>query len=85
MDVALALILARLLLRGCCPLVPRRLPLVLCGGGVGPGLTRTFSPGHITASNLEAGPWALLPRSSSAICRLPMGWPGWWFVYVSTF
>ena len=69
-DVALALILARLLLRGCCPLVPRNLPPVLCGGGAGPGLTRTCSPGHITASDLETGPWALLPRSSPAICRL---------------
>ena len=63
-DVALELILARLLLRGCCPLVPRNLPPVLCGGGAGPGLTRTCSPGHITASDLETGPWALLPRPS---------------------
>ena len=62
-DVALALILARLLLKGCCPLVPRSLPPVLCGGGAGPGLTQACSPGHITAYGLETGPWALLPRS----------------------
>ena len=84
-GVALALILARLLLRGCCPLVPRNLLPVLCGGGAGPGLTRSCSPGHITASDLETGPWALLPRPSPAIRLLPMGWPGWGFVYVSTF
>ena len=36
MDVALAHILAVLLLRGCCPSVPRCLPPVLCGGGAGP-------------------------------------------------
>ena len=65
-DVALALILARLLLRGCCPFVPHSLPPVLCGGGAGPGLTRACSPGHITAYGLVAGPWALLPRSSSS-------------------
>ena len=64
-DVALALILARLLLRGCCPLVPRSLPPVLCSGEAGPGLTRACSPGHITAYCLETGPWALLPRSCS--------------------
>ena len=63
--VALALILARLLLRGCCPSVPRCLPPVLCGGEVGPGLTRACSLGHIAAYNLETGPWALLPRSCS--------------------
>ena len=74
-DVALALILARLLLRGCCPLVPRNLLPVLCGGGAGPGLTRSCSPGHITASDLETGPWALLPRPSPAIRLLPLGWP----------
>ena len=34
-DVALALVLASLLLRGYCPLVPRTLPPVLCGGGAG--------------------------------------------------
>ena len=62
-DVALALILARLLLKGCCPLVPRCLPPVLCGGGAGPGLTWACLPGHITAYGLEAGPWTLLPRS----------------------
>ena len=58
---------------------------VVCGGGAGPGLTRSCSPGHITASDLETGPWALLPRPSPAIRLLPMGWPGWWFVYVSAF
>ena len=84
-GVALALILARLLLRGCCPLVPRNLLPVLCGGRAGPGLTRSCSPGHITASDLETGPWALLLRPSPAIRLLPMGWPGWGFVYVSTF
>ena len=84
-DVALALVLARLLLRGYCPLVPRNLPPVLCGGGAGPGLTQTCSPGHVTASDLETGPWAVLPRPSPAIRRLPMVWPGWGFVYVSTF
>ena len=50
-------------LRGCCPLVPRSLPPVLCGGGAGPGLTQACSPGHITAYGLVTGPWALLPRS----------------------
>ena len=43
-DVALALILARLLLRGSCPLVPRSLPPVLRGGEAGPSLTRACSP-----------------------------------------
>ena len=59
------------------------------GGGAGPGLTRSCSPGHITASDLVPGPWALLPRPSPAIRLPPMGWPGWrgggGFVYVSTF
>ena len=64
-DVALALILARLLLRGSCPLVPCSLPPVLCGGEAGPGLTRACSPGQITAYGLETGPWALPPRSFS--------------------
>ena len=65
-DVALALILARLLLRGCCLFVSRCLPPVLCGGGVGPGLTRACSPGHINPYGLVAGPWTLLPCSSSS-------------------
>ena len=65
-DVALALILVRLLLWGCCPIVPHGLPLVICGGGAGPSLTRACSPGHITAYGLETGPWALLPRSYSS-------------------
>ena len=47
------------------------------GGGAGPGLTRSCSPGHITASDLVPGPWALLPRLSPAIRLPPMGWPGW--------
>ena len=48
-DMAIALILAGLLLRGSCPSVPRLLPPVLCGGGAGPGFTRACSPRHITA------------------------------------
>ena len=48
-DVALALILAGLLLRGSCPSVPRLLPPVLCGDCVGPGFTWACSPRHITA------------------------------------
>ena len=47
-SVALALFLARLLLRGSCPSVPRSLPPVLCGGDAGPGLSRACSPRHIT-------------------------------------
>ena len=47
------------------------------GGGAGPGLTRSCSPGHITASDLVPGPWALLPRLSPAIRLPPMGWLGW--------
>ena len=47
------------------------------GGGAGPGLTRSCSPGHFTASDLVSGPSAWLPRLSPAI-RLPhMGWFGW--------
>ena len=65
-DVVLALILARVLLRGSCPSVPRSLPPVLCGGEAGPGFTQASSPGHITAYGLETGPWALLPRSFSS-------------------
>ena len=61
-DVALALILAR----GCCPFVSFCLPPGLCGGGAGPGLNQACSPGHITAYGLVAGPWTLLPRSSSS-------------------
>ena len=48
-DVALAVILAGLLLRGSCPSVPRLLPPVLCGGGASPGFTWACSPRHITA------------------------------------
>ena len=76
--MALALILARLLLRGSCPSVPRSLPPVLCGGGAGPGFTRACSPRHITTYYLETGPWAMLSRSLS---YHPMGCHGWWFVY----
>ena len=47
------------------------------GGGAGPGLTRSCSPGHITASDLVPGLWALLPRLSPAIRLPPMGWPSW--------
>ena len=47
------------------------------GGGAGPGLTRSCSPGHITASDLVPSPWALLPRLSPAIRLPPMGWLGW--------
>ena len=47
------------------------------GGGAGPGLTRACSPGHITASDLVPGPWALLPHLSPAIRLPPMGWLGW--------
>ena len=47
------------------------------GGGAGPGLTRSCSPGHITASDLVPGPWVLLPRLSPAIRLLPLGWLGW--------
>ena len=55
--MAFALILARIL-RGRCPSVPRSLPPVLCGA-------RTCSPRHISAYDLEAGLWALFPRSFS--------------------
>ena len=47
------------------------------GGGAGPGLTRACSSGHLTASDLVPGPWALLPRLSPAIRLPPMGWLGW--------
>ena len=63
--VVFAHILAVLLLRGSCPLVPRLLPPVLCGGRAGPGFPRACSPRHITAYCLETGPWAILPRSLS--------------------
>ena len=46
------------------------------GGGAGPGLTRSCSPGHITASVLVPGPWAWLPHLSLAIRLLSMGWLG---------
>ena len=62
--MAFTLILARIL-RGRCPSVPRSLPLVLCGGGAVPGFARSCSPRHITAYDLETGPWALFPLSFS--------------------
>ena len=46
------------------------------GDGVGPGLARSCSPGHITASALVPGPWAWLPHLSPAICLPSMGWLG---------
>ena len=84
-DVALALILAMLLLRGCCSSVPHSLPPVLCGDEAGPGLTRACSPRHITAYGLETGPWALLPRSCSYHPPPSHGMSQLEFVYVSTF
>ena len=62
-DVALALILARPLLRGCCPFVSRGLPPVLCGDGAGPSLTRACSPW--TYHCLRLGDWSLGLASSS--------------------
>ena len=72
-DVALALILARLLLEGCCPLVPRSLPPVLCGGGAGPGLTgpARLDISLLTAWRLVLGPCFIVCAPS--ICRLAMG------------
>ena len=52
-------------IRGSCPSAPRGLPPVLCGGGASPGFTRACSPRHITACNLETGPWAMFPHSFS--------------------
>ena len=43
------------------------------GGGAGPGLNRSCSPGHITIFDLVPGPWALLPRLSPAIHLPPHG------------
>ena len=76
-GVALALTLARLLLRNFVLLVPR--PFL-------PGLwwrcwswvARSCSPGQITASVLVPGSWTWLPRLSPAIRLPPMGWRGWW-------
>ena len=69
-------------LRGFCfgtfvPWFPRTLLPVPVGGGAGPWLTRSCSPGHFTTSDLVSGPWALLPRLSPAIRLPPMGWLGW--------
>ena len=82
-DVALALILARLLLRGSCPSVPCSLPPVLCGDGAGPGFTRACLPRLLTTWGQVLGPGFLV--RSPTIRRFPMGCHGWWFVYVSTF
>ena len=73
-GVALALTLARQLLRDFGPLVPRPLLLVLwwrCWFWV----ARSCSPGH-TASVLVPGSWTWLPRLSPAIRLPPMGWLG---------
>ena len=52
-GVALALFLARLLIRGSCPSVPHNLPPVLCGRGAGPSLSRVCSPRLIITYDLE--------------------------------
>ena len=83
-DVAFALILAKLL-RSSCPSVPRSLPSVLCGGGAGlvlPGPAR-LDISLLTTWRLVLGPRFLV--RSPTIRRLPMGCHGWWFVYVSIF
>ena len=56
----------------------------LCGWHSGSWVARSCSPGHITASDLVTGPRTMLPRPSPPVRYLPMGWPGWGFVYVST-
>ena len=76
-GVALALTLARLLLRDFGPLVPRSLiPGLwwLCWSWV----ARSCSPGQITASVLVLGSWTWLPRLSPAVRLPPVGWLGWW-------
>ena len=76
-GVALALTLARLLLRDFGPLVPRSLLPGLwwrCWSWV----ARSCSPGQITASVLVPSSWTWLPRLSPAIRLPPMGWLGWW-------
>ena len=55
-----------------------------CGWRSRSWVARSCSPGHLTASDLVTGPRTMLPRPSPPVCRLPMGWPGWGFVYVST-
>ena len=65
-DVALVLILARLLLRGCCPLVPRSLPPVLCGGRAGPGFP---GPARLDISLLTT--WRLVLGPCFLVRRLP--------------
>ena len=82
--MALVRILAVLLLRGCCPSVPRRLPPGLCGGKA------LFLPGTARLDISLLTDWKLalescfLVRSPTVRC-LSMGGHGWWFVYVSTF
>ena len=76
-GVALALTLARLLLRDFGPLVPRSLiPGLwwLCWSWV----ARSCSPGQITVSVLVPGSWTWLPCLSPAVRLPPMGWLGWW-------
>ena len=82
--MALALFLARLL-GSSCSSVSRSLPLVLCGSGTGPGLSRARSLRHslLTTWSLVLGPGFRV--RSPALRRLPMGCHGWGFVYVSTF
>ena len=75
-----------LLLGGSCPSVPRRLPLVLCGGCAGqalvlPGPARLETP-LLTNWKLALGPCFLV--GSPTIRPHPMGCHGWRFVYVST-
>ena len=84
-DVALALVLAGLLLRGRCPSVPHSLPPVLCGCGAGPGFIWACSPRHITTYYLETGLGPCFLIRSLTIRRHPMGCRGWGFVYVPTF
>ena len=66
--VALALILARLLLRGSCPSVPRGLPPVLCGGGAGLVLP---GPARLDISLLTT--WRLVLRPCFLV-RSPTTW-----------
>ena len=84
MVVALALILARLLLRGGCPSVPHLLPPVLRGGCAGPGFPgpARLDISLLTAWRLALGPCFLV--GSPAIRCHPMGCHSWWFAYVST-
>ena len=82
--MALALFLARLLGSNRSS-VPCSLPLVLCGSGTGPGLSRAYSLRHslLTTWNLVLGPGFRV--RFPALRLLSMGCHGWGFVYVSTF